>query len=105
MKRSKTNVGEDDARGWYGRPTRSVRADYKTLNKITLESHGSVRARTGVSTCATEDVDDVVDDVVARRDEKEGGEGEMCSRHDVDTSRKKGTAHVYSNPSYIAFSY
>lgn len=86
-----------------GRSTRSARADYKTLNKITLELHRSVRARTGVSTCAMENGDDV-DDKVARRG-KEDDEGEMCSRHDVDTSRKKGTAHVYSNPSYIAFSY
>lgn len=68
-----------------------------------------------MSTCATEDDDgDDVDDKVAQEGEgggggwvveKEDGEGEMCSRHDVDTSRKKGTAHVYSNPSYIAFSY
>lgn len=36
------------------------------------------------------------------------GEDEMhvvLAAYDADTSRKKGTAHVYSNPSYIAFSY
>ncbi|EGI65522.1 hypothetical protein G5I_05911 [Acromyrmex echinatior] len=51
-------------------------------------------ARTGVSTCATENGDDV-DDKAARRG-KEDDEGEMCSRHDVDTSRKKGMAHLES---------
>ncbi|KYM75826.1 hypothetical protein ALC53_13891 [Atta colombica] len=48
-------------------------------------------AQTGVSTCAMENGDDV-DDKVARRG-KEDDEGEMCLRHDVDTSRKKGMAH------------
>lgn len=111
--RRETDGSEGGVRGRRGgegvgrcRPTRSVCADYKTLNKITLESHGSVRARLGVPTCVTENDGDGVDGRRGKtRKAGKDGEGEMCSRHDVDTSRKKGTAHVYSNPSYIAFSY
>lgn len=58
------DIGRRDVRNGRSADTFRVRANYKTLNKITLESHGSVRARTGVSTCTTEDGDDV--DVVTR---------------------------------------
>lgn len=67
--------GRRDVRNGRSADTFRVRANYKTLNKITLESHGSVRARTGVSTCTTEDGDDV-DDVVTR-----GREGRRRGRN------------------------
>lgn len=56
-----TDIGGRDVRSGRSADTFGIRANYKTLNKITLESHGSERARTGVSTCTTEDGDDVDD--------------------------------------------
>lgn len=79
MTRIETDV-VNAAYGVTGRPTRSVCTDYKTLNKITLESHGSVRAWTGVPTCVTENGDDVDDEVKTRGKGRRRGRNVLATR-------------------------